>query len=51
MQFLRGHECDLAQGYYFSKAVPALEFGHMLERGIARAVLPSRPWALPASAG
>jgi diguanylate cyclase (GGDEF)-like protein/PAS domain S-box-containing protein len=45
MQFLKAHECDQAQGYYFSKAVPALEFADMLARGIASAVVPRRPWA------
>jgi EAL domain-containing protein (putative c-di-GMP-specific phosphodiesterase class I) len=50
MQFLKGHDCDEAQGYYFSKPVPALEFAHMLERGIASAVVPRQSWAVHASA-
>ena len=50
MQFLKSHDCDQAQGYYFSKAVPALEFANMLKRGIASAVVPRQPWAVQASA-
>jgi EAL domain-containing protein (putative c-di-GMP-specific phosphodiesterase class I) len=51
MQFLKSHDCDQAQGYYFSKPVPALEFAHMLERGIASTIVPRQPWAVLASAG
>jgi diguanylate cyclase (GGDEF)-like protein/PAS domain S-box-containing protein len=50
MQFLKGHDCDQAQGYYFSKAVPAMEFADMLADGIGSTVVPRNPWATHASA-
>lgn len=30
--FLRAHQCDAGQGYYFSKPLPAEEFAPLLER-------------------
>lgn len=36
--FLQAHECDEAQGYYFSCPVPAQQFAELLETGIAQAV-------------
>jgi diguanylate cyclase (GGDEF)-like protein/PAS domain S-box-containing protein len=33
LQFLRAHRCDEAQGYYFSKPVPAEDLVRLLERG------------------
>jgi EAL domain-containing protein (putative c-di-GMP-specific phosphodiesterase class I) len=39
LEFLRAHECDEAQGYYFSRLVPAEEFAKLLETGISEAVL------------
>ena len=39
LEFLRAHECDEAQGYYFSRPVPAEEFAKLLETGISEAVL------------
>jgi diguanylate cyclase (GGDEF)-like protein/PAS domain S-box-containing protein len=32
--FLQAHECDEAQGYYFSRPVPALQFESLLRAGI-----------------
>ncbi|MFZ0116272.1 MAG: EAL domain-containing protein, partial [Xanthobacteraceae bacterium] len=32
--FLRAHQCDEAQGYYFSRPVPPLQFARLLETGI-----------------
>jgi diguanylate cyclase (GGDEF)-like protein/PAS domain S-box-containing protein len=33
MKFLRAHDCDEAQGFYFSRPVPAEELGEMLRKG------------------
>jgi EAL domain-containing protein (putative c-di-GMP-specific phosphodiesterase class I) len=38
LAFLQAHECDEAQGYYFSRPVPAGEFAKLLETGIPEAV-------------
>jgi predicted signal transduction protein with EAL and GGDEF domain len=35
LEFLRQHRCPVGQGYYFSRPVPAAEFGTLLERGLA----------------
>jgi EAL domain-containing protein (putative c-di-GMP-specific phosphodiesterase class I) len=40
MAFLQAHQCDEAQGYYFSRPVPSAEFAKLLKSGIAEAVLP-----------
>ena len=37
--FLQAHECDEAQGYYFSRPVPAEQFAKLLKLGIPEAVL------------
>lgn len=37
--FLRAHECDEAQGYYFSRPVPAEQFAEMLRAGIQEPAL------------
>jgi len=37
LAFLRAQKCDKAQGYHFSKPVPAEEFAELLEHGIAAA--------------
>jgi diguanylate cyclase (GGDEF)-like protein/PAS domain S-box-containing protein len=34
LTFLRAHECDEAQGYYFSRPVPPQEFAQLLDTGI-----------------
>jgi EAL domain-containing protein (putative c-di-GMP-specific phosphodiesterase class I) len=34
MQFLREHGCDLAQGFLFSKPVPAEDFARLIQTGI-----------------
>jgi diguanylate cyclase (GGDEF)-like protein len=40
LAFLRSHHCDEAQGYYFSRPVPAAQFGQLLKTG-----LPAADWA------
>ena len=34
LAFLQDHECDEAQGYYFSRPVPAQQFTELLRTGI-----------------
>jgi len=41
LNFLGNNQCDEAQGYYFSRPVPAEQFAILLETGI--------PWARPGS--
>ena len=38
LAFLREHRCDEAQGYYFSRAVPAAQLVGLLVRGIPNAL-------------
>ncbi|CAN5223417.1 hypothetical protein BH10PSE7_BH10PSE7_05090 [soil metagenome] len=40
--FLRAHQCDEAQGYYFGRPVPAEQFAKLLETGIPVAIAPPR---------
>lgn len=40
LAFLRGNECDEAQGYYFSRPVPAQQLAGLLERGIPEKIRP-----------
>jgi EAL domain-containing protein (putative c-di-GMP-specific phosphodiesterase class I) len=37
LAFLRTHQCDEAQGYYFSRPVPPQQFASLLETGISKA--------------
>ena len=39
LAFLRAHHCDEAQGYYFSRPVPADQFAKLLEFGIPKAAV------------
>jgi diguanylate cyclase (GGDEF)-like protein/PAS domain S-box-containing protein len=43
MLFLQDRRCEEAQGYYFSRPVPAEEFAKLLETGIKLPVAASRP--------
>jgi diguanylate cyclase (GGDEF)-like protein/PAS domain S-box-containing protein len=36
LRFLRAHECDEAQGYYFSRPVPPEQFATLLRTGISQ---------------
>jgi len=38
MAFLQAHQCDEAQGYYFSRPVPPSEFAKLLETHIRQVV-------------
>jgi diguanylate cyclase (GGDEF)-like protein/PAS domain S-box-containing protein len=35
LEFLQAHQCDEAQGYYFSRPVPPEQFAQLLETGIS----------------
>jgi predicted signal transduction protein with EAL and GGDEF domain len=35
LKFLQAHQCDEAQGYYFSRPVPAQQFADLLENGLS----------------
>jgi diguanylate cyclase (GGDEF)-like protein/PAS domain S-box-containing protein len=37
MAFLQAHQCDEAQGHYFSRPVPAQQFARLLRTGIVKA--------------
>jgi diguanylate cyclase (GGDEF)-like protein/PAS domain S-box-containing protein len=39
LAFLREHQCDEAQGYYFSRPVPSLQFATLLKTGVSDALL------------
>jgi diguanylate cyclase (GGDEF)-like protein len=39
LRFLQVHECDEAQGYYFSRPVPPEQFAKLLETGVSTAIL------------
>ena len=39
LDFLRNHQCDEAQGYYFSRPVPAGQFATLLRTGIRETAL------------
>jgi EAL domain-containing protein (putative c-di-GMP-specific phosphodiesterase class I) len=36
LEFLRMHQCDEAQGYYFSRPVPPEQFSRLLSSGIPK---------------
>jgi diguanylate cyclase (GGDEF)-like protein len=38
LEFLRAHHCDEAQGYYFSRPVPAAQYATLLRTGIPKAL-------------
>jgi diguanylate cyclase (GGDEF)-like protein len=38
LEFLKAHQCESAQGYYFSRPVPAPQFARLLETGIREVV-------------
>jgi EAL domain-containing protein (putative c-di-GMP-specific phosphodiesterase class I) len=42
LEFLRNHQCDEAQGFYFSRPVPAQQFAKLLRTGIREAAPVSR---------
>jgi EAL domain-containing protein (putative c-di-GMP-specific phosphodiesterase class I) len=39
MAFLQAHQCDEAQGYYFSRPVPPEQFAKLLKSGVSESVL------------
>jgi diguanylate cyclase (GGDEF)-like protein/PAS domain S-box-containing protein len=39
LAFLRAHQCEEAQGYFFSRPVPPSQFATMLKTGIAESIL------------
>ena len=43
LTFLCAHKCDEAQGYYFSRPVPAQQFATLLRTGIPRGLIPRLP--------
>ena len=48
LAFLQAHQCDEAQGYYFSRPVPPEQFARLLETGISRQNwAPGRGWKGP----
>src|SRR3984957_13452475 len=38
LEFLKAHECDEAQGYYFGRPMPAPQFAALLEAGLPAAI-------------
>ena len=38
LAFLQAHQCDEAQGYYFSRPVPSRGFATLLESGLPKAL-------------
>jgi tetratricopeptide (TPR) repeat protein len=39
LEFLQAHQCDEAQGYYFSRPVPPEQFAKLLETGIRETIV------------
>jgi len=50
LAFLQAHNCDEAQGYYFSRALPSDRFAQLLETGILDGVLRFSPQVVGARA-
>jgi diguanylate cyclase (GGDEF)-like protein/PAS domain S-box-containing protein len=42
VEFLQDHQCEEAQGYYFSRPVPPRQFAKLLETGVSETVLSER---------
>ncbi len=51
VSFLRAHECDEVQGYYFSGPVPPAEFARLLKTGIDRGLGLEDPRTGPSRGG
>ena len=51
LKFLRAHRCDEAQGYYFSRPVPAREFAMLLKRGVQKSSATQLPDVIAGRAG
>jgi diguanylate cyclase (GGDEF)-like protein/PAS domain S-box-containing protein len=49
LDFLLTHKCDDAQGFYFSKPVPAPEFARLLMGGMPKATAPKRAGSIAAN--
>ncbi|MEO8663601.1 MAG: EAL domain-containing protein, partial [Bryobacteraceae bacterium] len=43
LTFLQSHNCEEAQGYYFSRSVTPERLASLLEVGIAQAIIPFSP--------
>ena len=39
LAFLESHNCDEAQGYYFSQPVPSQQFARLLKTGVSESVV------------
>jgi diguanylate cyclase (GGDEF)-like protein/PAS domain S-box-containing protein len=39
LAFLQAHQCEEAQGYFFSRPVPATQFASLLKAGVSEAIL------------
>jgi EAL domain-containing protein (putative c-di-GMP-specific phosphodiesterase class I) len=49
LDFLLAHKCDDAQGFYFSRPVPAPEFARLLMGGMPKAAAPKRIGSIAAN--
>ena len=43
LAFLQAHQCDEAQGYFFSRPLPPKQFAKLLKTGIPEAVVLIHP--------
>jgi EAL domain-containing protein (putative c-di-GMP-specific phosphodiesterase class I) len=50
LEFLKAHHCDEAQGYYFSRPVPAEQFAKLLRNGIPDVAMGHRVSSEPGTA-